>query len=82
MRNQILERRNDLFNFGRGAANGRERGRSKTKKVTASSVRGRSCTLNFVCLASKFATKSPSSMEKIKLQKAGHGVKKLHCFLG
>ena len=64
--NNSLKERSVLFNRCQS------RKRTKQKKT-----RGRSWTVSFMCLASRYSCKVPDSYEKVKLQKAGLGFKKI-----
>ena len=81
-RRQATER-SSLFSYGtRGGNSARRIGRGGTRTNSNRLSRGRSWTINFMCLASRFGSKIPDSLLKLKLQNAGLGSKKVQVFMG
>ena len=71
-RERVREERNHLFQPNRSSSSGRGR-----KRKSACTQSQRQWSFQFVCLADKYSFKTPSSLEKQILFKAGLGLKKI-----
>ena len=71
-REQVREERNHLFQPNRSSSRGLGR-----KRKSACPQSQRQWSFQFVCLADRYSFKTPSSLEKQMLYKAGLGLKKI-----